>query len=105
MGSGVVGLAQTPGQLRLGAAFMLARVWLRRLYLHPKSGQLVGMDSTRRVFGGNLRKYLLASDAGVCRTPWCDARIRHLDHIHDHAQGGPTTATNGQGLCSTRAST
>ncbi|MDN5768075.1 MAG: HNH endonuclease, partial [Humibacillus sp.] len=76
-----------------------ARVWIRRLYTHPTTGQLVGMDSTRRVFDGGLRKYLLARDAGTCRTPWCDAPIRHLDHIHDHARGGPTTATNGQGLC------
>ncbi|OFE15953.1 hypothetical protein BA895_05520 [Humibacillus sp. DSM 29435] len=76
-----------------------ARVWLRRLYAHPTTGQLVGMDSTRRVFDGNLRKYLLARDGGTCRTPWCDAPIRHLDHIHDHAMGGPTTATNAQGLC------
>ena len=76
-----------------------ARVWLRRLYTHPTTGQLIAMDSTRRVFDAGLRKYLLARDAGTCRTPWCDAPIRHLDHIHDHAHGGPTTATNGQGLC------
>ncbi|MEO6997902.1 MAG: HNH endonuclease signature motif containing protein, partial [Terracoccus sp.] len=60
---------------------------------------LVAMDSTRRIFDGNLRTFLLARDANTCRTPWCDAPIRHLDHIHDHVQGGPTTATNGQGLC------
>ncbi len=76
-----------------------ARVWLRRLYAHPTTGQLVAMDSTRRVFDGNLRKFLLARDAGICRTPWCDAPIRHLDHVTDHALGGPTTAQNGQGLC------
>ena len=76
-----------------------ARVWIRRLYTHPTTGQLVAMDSTRRVFDAGLRRYLLARDAGTCRTPWCDAPIRHLDHITDHAHGGPTTATNGQGLC------
>ena len=76
-----------------------ARVWIRRLYTHPTTGQLVGMDSTRRVFDGGLRRFLLARDGGTCRTPWCDAPIRHLDHITDHARGGPTTATNGQGLC------
>ena len=75
------------------------RVWLRRLYTHPDTGALVGMDSTRRTFDGGLRRYLLTRDAGTCRTPWCDAPARHLDHIHDHAQGGPTTAGNGQGLC------
>lgn len=76
-----------------------ARVWLRRLYAHPTSGQLTGMDSTRRVFEGALRTFLMTRDAGICRTPWCDAPIRHLDHIHDHADGGPTAAGNGQGLC------
>jgi hypothetical protein len=25
--------------------------------------------------------------------------VRHLDHIHEHARGGPSTDTNGQGLC------
>ena len=76
-----------------------ARVWIRRLYTHPTTSQLVGMDSTRRVYDGGLRRYLLARDCGTCRTPWCDAPIRHLDHITDHPRGGPTTATNGQGLC------
>ena len=56
------------------------------------------MDSTRRGFDGALRTYLLARD-GTCRTPWCDAPVRHLDHVIDHAHGGPTRAQNGQGLC------
>ncbi|MDN5778802.1 MAG: HNH endonuclease [Humibacillus sp.] len=97
----VAGPASDPAAGRRGGAGMRehARVWIRRLYTHPQSGQLVAMDSTRRVFDGNLRRFLLARDTGTCRTPWCDAPIRHLDHIHDHARGGPTTATNGQGLC------
>ncbi len=74
-------------------------MWLRRLFTHPATGTLVAMDSTRRTFDGGLRRYLLTRDAGTCRTPWCDAPARHLDHIHDHADGGPTTDTNGQGLC------
>ena len=76
-----------------------AQVWLRRLYTHPASGALVAMDSTRRTFEGGLRRYLLTRDAGVCRTPWCDAPARHVDHIREHADGGPTSADNGQGLC------
>ncbi|OFE16627.1 hypothetical protein BA895_03300 [Humibacillus sp. DSM 29435] len=76
-----------------------AQVWLRRLYAHPKTGQLVAMDSTRRAFDGNLRRFLIARDAATCRTPWCGAPIRHLDHIRDFADGGPTSAANGQGLC------
>ena len=75
-----------------------ARVWLRRLFTHPDDGTLVAMDSERRLFDGRLRRFLLARD-GTCRTAWCDAPIRHLDHVRDHAAGGPTNAENGQGLC------
>ncbi len=88
--------ADSEGDASAGAG---ARVWLRRLYTHPVTGALVGMDSHRRTFDGGLRRYLLTRDAGTCRTPWCDAPARHLDHVHDHADGGPTTASNGQGLC------
>ncbi|GAA2745759.1 HNH endonuclease signature motif containing protein [Terrabacter aerolatus] len=82
-----------------GAEAWAASVWLRRLFTHPTTGTLVGMDSVRRTFDGGLRRYLLTRDAATCRTPWCDAPARHLDHIEDHAHGGPTTATNGQALC------
>ena len=75
-----------------------ATVWVRRLYTRPDTGQLVAMESTRRVFDGNLRKMLILRDR-TCRTPWCDAPIRHGDHITDAADGGPTSYTNGQGLC------
>lgn len=76
-----------------------ARVWLRRLYTHPEDGTLVAMDSQRRVFDGALRRFLLARDGGICRTPGCGAPIRHIDHVTAHAEGGPTSAANGQGLC------
>lgn len=76
----------------------VARVWLRRLYTHPGTGTLVAMESTRRLFPARLRRYLVVRD-GVCRTPWCDAPVRHADHVRPHALGGPTSADNGQGLC------
>ncbi|HEY0903434.1 MAG TPA: HNH endonuclease signature motif containing protein, partial [Marmoricola sp.] len=34
-----------------------------------------------------------------CRTPWCNAPIRHGDHITDWADTGTTDATDAQGLC------
>ena len=75
-----------------------ATAWVRRLYTTPATGDLVAMDSRRRRFTGTLRQFLILRDE-VCRTPWCDAPIRHLDHPHRAADGGPTTEANGQGLC------
>ena len=56
------------------------------------------MDSKGRRFEGALADYLRLRDRR-CRTRWCDAPIRHLDHAKDHADGGETSAANGQGLC------
>jgi hypothetical protein len=75
-----------------------AKVWVRRLYTDPESGQLVAMESTRRVFDGNLRRMLVLRD-GRCRTPWCTAPIRQGDHVRAVADGGRTSYVNGQGLC------
>ncbi|HEU4999142.1 MAG TPA: DUF222 domain-containing protein [Lapillicoccus sp.] len=97
--------AQVPGYGTVPAGWareLLARdstrAWVRRLYTHPVDGTLVAMDSTRRTFDGGLRRFLTARD-GTCRTPWCDAPTRHLDHVVEHAVGGETSAHNGQGLC------
>ncbi len=73
-------------------------VWLRRLYTHPGTGELVGMDSRARIFPPGHRRYIQTRD-DTCRTPYCDAPIRHLDHIIPWHHGGPTTQTNGAGLC------
>ena len=72
--------------------------WVRRLYASPTTGQLVAMDSHARRFPSALAEFLILRDQS-CRTPWCDAPIRHADHVFDHALGGATTAENGQGLC------
>ena len=72
--------------------------WVRRLYVTPSTGELVSMDSQGRRFEGRLADYLRLRDR-VCRTRNCGAPVRHLDHAHDHADGGPTTAANAQGLC------
>ena len=73
-------------------------VWLRRLYTSPTTGELVTMDSTARLFPPALARFIRLRDQ-VCRTPWCDAPIRHTDHVQPHHSGGPTSATNGDGLC------
>ncbi|MGO3152312.1 MAG: DUF222 domain-containing protein [Galactobacter sp.] len=71
---------------------------LRRLYTEPVTGALMRMESTARTFPDGLGKMLALRD-GHCRYPFCDAPIRHLDHIQPHAEGGPTSYSNGQGLC------
>jgi len=56
-----------------------AEVWLRRLFTGPATGRLVAMESERRCFTGLLRRFVMLRDQ-VCRTPWCDAPARHVDH-------------------------
>jgi uncharacterized protein DUF222/HNH endonuclease len=75
-----------------------AEAWVRRLYEHPVTGRLVTMDSRRRRFGGRHRALLVHRDQR-CRTPWCGAPIRHLDHVQPHTSGGGTSTGNAQGLC------
>jgi hypothetical protein len=73
-------------------------VWLRRLYVDP-GGHLVAMSSRTRFARGGLAEFLRIRDHGLCRTPWCDAPIVEYDHVTPAADGGPTAATNLQGLC------
>jgi Domain of unknown function (DUF222)/HNH endonuclease len=73
-------------------------VWLRRLYTAPGTGELVAMDSKARFFPPGLRRFLQVRD-DTCRTPFCDAPIRHDDHVIPWHNDGPTSSTNGQGLC------
>jgi hypothetical protein len=58
----------------------------------------VAGDRFRRRFHGQLAHLISLRDRS-CRDPYCDAPIRHLDHVHRRADGGPTTLANGRGLC------
>jgi hypothetical protein len=80
------------------AAINRSMAALRRLYATPTTGQLVALDSTARTFPKGLRDLIDLRDQ-ACRTPYCDAPIRHHDHATPRAADGPTTAVNGQGLC------
>lgn len=100
--------ALAPGYGALPAAFARALVascgsagalaWVRRLFTTPDGRDLVTMDSRRRRFSGPLRHLIELRDQ-TCRTPWCDAPIRHGDHVIPGRRGGATSAANGQGLC------
>ncbi len=75
-----------------------AQVWLRRLYTGPDGHDLVAMDSRRRRFDGLLRRMVVTRDQS-CRTPHCDAPIRHSDHVRPVRSDGPTSLANAAGLC------
>ncbi|QTG83021.1 DUF222 domain-containing protein [Arthrobacter crystallopoietes] len=73
-------------------------VWVRRLYTAPGTGQLLGMDSRARLMPAGMQRIIQARDQ-LCRTPWCDAPIRHHDHVVPWRNAGDTSEVNGQGLC------
>ncbi|MEV7661697.1 HNH endonuclease [Paenarthrobacter sp. NPDC089316] len=73
-------------------------VWLRRLYTAPTSGELITTDSKARLFPPRLRRFIETRDH-TCRTPYCDAPIRHTDHVVPWHAGGTTSLDNGAGLC------
>jgi hypothetical protein len=90
--------AELARELLVGALTGRERVWVRRLYCHPRTGELVAADARSRHFRGSLARFIRLRDR-VCRTPWCDAPVRHTDHPSEHAAEGPTSLVNGQGLC------
>ena len=71
---------------------------VRRLFRLEDTDHLVAMDSVSRTFDGLLKDFITLRDQ-ICRTAWCNARIRTTDHVTAAAEGGPTSAANGQGLC------
>ncbi|QCH23443.1 HNH endonuclease [Mycobacteroides salmoniphilum] len=75
-----------------------AKVLVRRLYRRFGTGALVGAESRSRLFSKGLAELIDLRDQ-TCRTPYCDAPIRHHDHIVGSARGGATSFDNGQGLC------
>jgi Domain of unknown function (DUF222) len=72
--------------------------WIRRLYTRPSTDELAAMDSKRRDFGPGQRLFHRLRDQH-CRTPYCNAPIRHSDHIQPIEHGGPTSNDNGWGNC------
>jgi hypothetical protein len=79
------------------------RKWWRRLFTAPagdsrRSGPIVGGDPNRRFFDGWLAKLIRLRDQ-TCRDPYCEAAIRHIDHITRQTDGGITIYTNGRGAC------
>ena len=97
-GYGPIPAAVARGLIAAAANDAQSRATLRRLYRHPPSGALVAMESRSRRFPRGLSTFIALRD-GTCRTPYCDAPIRHIDHATSARRGGPTSAGNGEGLC------
>jgi len=72
------------------------KVW-RRLF--TRDGIVIGGDSVQRTFTGALASLIKTRDGGRCTAPYCDAPIRHIDHIIRWSDGGRTEFDNGRGLC------
>lgn len=93
-----------------GLPVQLARHWvhdatragvpveIKRLFAAPVSGALVAMESRSRCVPPAVAEFIGLRDRW-CRTPYCNAPIRQIDHVVRHADGGATSAANGQGLC------
>ncbi|MGN6598579.1 MAG: HNH endonuclease, partial [Actinomycetes bacterium] len=73
------------------------RVLVRQLYAGPHGG-LVAMASRARTAPAGLADLVQLRDR-FCRTLWCDAEARHIDHIVRARDGGRTELANLQGLC------
>ncbi|GAA4423879.1 DUF222 domain-containing protein [Georgenia halophila] len=84
--------------LNAGTLSAETKAWIRLLYADP-AGRLVAMTSKSRYFPAGLADFLALRDQGICRTPYCDAPVRHIDHVTAAADGGRTQADSGQGLC------
>src|SRR5690349_23315539 len=90
--------AELARELVAGSCTRGESLWLRRLYAHPATGELAAVDARSRRFKGSLARFIRLRDR-ECRTPWCDAPVRHLDHVVDRQSAGSTSASNGQALC------
>ncbi|WP_052307949.1 HNH endonuclease [Nakamurella multipartita] len=96
----VVGYGPVPAPVArdLVRADSKTKVWVRRLYTNPETGELAGTDARKRDFPEVARTFLTLRDQ-LCRTPWCGAPIRHVDHAVAVAKGGVTDLRNGNGRC------
>ncbi|MGN6088954.1 MAG: DUF222 domain-containing protein [Actinomycetales bacterium] len=73
------------------------KVFIRQLYRGPHGG-LVAAASRSRLAPPGLARLIELRDQR-CRTPWCDAPIRQIDHVRSWKRGGRTSEANLQGLC------
>lgn len=93
----LTGYGPVPAELarRLAAS---ERAWLRRFFTTPDGERLTGSDPQARRFNAGVRRLVRTVD-GQCQRPWCDCRVRDIDHAVPYARGGPSAPLNAQGTC------
>ncbi|OLL70978.1 hypothetical protein Ae168Ps1_5481c [Pseudonocardia sp. Ae168_Ps1] len=92
--------AEIPGHGPVPAELLATsegRKTLRRLI--TSDGVVIGGDSRQRTFTGLLARLVRARAGNRCTEPYCDAPVRHIDHIRRDAEGGATDLDNGRGVC------
>ena len=98
----LLGFGPLPGPLAREVVLnSKGRRWWRRLFTQPGGGSgtaVLGGDPHRRKFDGWLAQLIRLRDQ-TCRDPYCEAPIRHTDHVVPFRAGGPTTLANGRGVC------
>ena len=97
-GYGPIPAAVARGLVHDAVTDVRAKATLRRLYRRPTTGALVAMESRSRCFPRGLAQFIGLRDQ-TCRTPYCDAPIRHRDHAQPRNRSGPTSGANGLGMC------
>jgi hypothetical protein len=93
----LAGFGGVPAGL-LGELSEDSRAWVRRLLTDPIDASASTVDTGRRRFDGALRRLITVRDRR-CRHPYCNAPVRDVDHRVPWADGGETTADNGDGYC------
>ncbi|MFP5019643.1 HNH endonuclease [Pseudonocardia phyllosphaerae] len=92
--------AEIPGYGPIPADILASttgRKTLRRLL--TRDGTVIGGDSRRRTFTGPLAEFIRARSRNRCTEPYCDAPVRHIDHVLRAADDGRTEFDNGRGVC------
>jgi hypothetical protein len=102
----LLGLDDKPGHL-VGCGPVTAQVArmvattgharLRRVFCDPVDGSISHLGTRRRRVDAGLRQLVVAADQH-CRGIRCAGTIRDVDHVVEHARGGPTSFANAQGL-------
>jgi Domain of unknown function (DUF222) len=90
------------GPIPAGLAVQLSaetQAWVRRLLTDPVTAAVETAEAKRRRFFAGAARDLVKLRDRRCRSPFCDAPIRDVDHRVEHSAGGKTETGNADGYC------